>query len=1676
MKKGIFTLIGIIVISLSLMSQQPKFEWANSFTGTNVIGGYALDFDQYGNVYSVGFFMGTVDFDPGLGQYALTSNGSADIYISKLDSSGNFVWAKSIGGTGDDRANSIAADSIGNLYITGEFTGNVDFNPNPGTTNLSSNGQSDIFILRIDWDGNLVWAKNIGGTSYDIGKGIAQNNLGEIVCVGSFESYMDFDPGPGSYILPSSGGEDAFILKLTSTGTYVWGKSIAGLSDIAATGIDFDINNNIAISGYFVGTADFDPGFTTYDLTASGGSKAFVLRINSAGEFCWAKKIGTWNHCGGNDVAVDLNGNVYTTGYVGIQSSYKNQIYISKTDSSGIDQWTNFIHDANYYNSSRSYSVAVDISGNVYITGIYQYYTDFDPGTGTYILNAVNSDDIFICKLNTLGNFEWARSIGGQGIDQGVGIKVDNNDNIYLTGMYAVAADFDPNLTVYNLSGSGTYKGFVLKLSQTVHPIAQFSASNTLITKGDTANFFDQSLNNPVSWHWNFGDGTTSNLENPTHIYQDPAAYTVTLIASDSIKGDTLILEKYLKVMDHTPPYTWAKSIGGSSSDLVKASAVDAAGNFFHTGGFYGTVDFDPGAGISNLTSNGNTDIYITKVSPAGDFLWAKKIGGTNYENGECISIDNEGYVIVTGNFTGTVDFDPGPGTNYITSSNTGTFILKLDSLGNHVFAKGISSNWAYNFAMCTDNMNNIYITGRFSVQTDFDPSAGTSIINPTGVEDVYVCKFSESGAFVWAKNFGGSSATTSCYGIGVDANQNVYITGWFKGTVDFDPGSGSFNLTSDYLPIFYDIFITKLNSNGEFVWAKSIGEEGQSEIAVSIEIDSQDNIYLAGGFGSTVDFDPDTGVYELSTSTSSTDAFLLKLDSNGSFNWVRSYGSYNAKSCEALTIDDSDNIYSTGYFEHTTNFYYAIDTFELTSSGQYDVFVCKHDPTGHLLWATKLGGTSTEKAYTVSVHNQGGVYVAGTFYGVSDFDPGPAFNYLGSNGDNDIFTLKLTQPEHLDAHFSSSHTIAVIGQNIQFMDNSYGAPLTWLWNFGDGTTDTLQNPFHIYQTPGTYTVSLTVSDSSLTDSIVKPDLITVQEPIVASFTVSDTLIDLGQMVNFTDQSSGSPTNWLWDFGDGTTSNLQSPVHYYQNADTFSVSLIASNSLSSDTIIYPDYLQVIDTIPFPLPWTYTQTSGNHIILFAAGTPVLIDNVPLSPGDFVGVFYDDNGLLKCGGYTEYTTDIFPVTAWGDDNTTSTKDGFAANESFHWKCWRMSDGLETDLTATYDLYFPNQGNFFTNGMSAVVSLEGSAPSVTEQQIIVLSGTWSMFSTYIQPVLPDIEDVLNQIVGNVIIVKDGNGMSFWPQYGVNLIGNITPGEGFQIKMTISDTLIIEGSVILPDTVSIELPVAWSILGYLRTAPASIVEMLSPVINQVIIVKDGNGMSYWPQYGVNLIGNMQPGQGYQIKMSSAQTLIYPANTIGSKIVIQPTSFSLPAIKNTGSNMTLGLQSKGLETGQEILVYSQSGLIVGAGLVQDGFTVITLWGDDETTPEIDGLAEGEEFIIKLTNGEFLTVNTWQEGDGKYGKNKISVAGNYTYKEDDLFSHIKIYPNPTDYKLYIDLGQSLPIGKLELINIYGQVLLEKEISNEYLVEMEIRHLPAGEYFVRVIVAGEQVFVEKVVKE
>ncbi|MCY7421432.1 MAG: SBBP repeat-containing protein [Chitinophagaceae bacterium] len=482
--KRVFTIISLLFFS-ALHAQNANLVWAKQMGSNNTDQGRAIATDALGNVYTTGYFLSIADFNPDpLVAFNLTPAGGNDIFVSKLDASGNFVWAKQFGGSNNDQGYALAVDASGNVYTTGSFLGTADFNPDPNVSYnlISAGGSNDIFISKLDASGNFVWAKQIGATANDQGSSITIDVLGNVLTTGYFAGTADFNPDPlvTNNLVSAAGTADIFISKLDASGNFVWAKQL-GTATAGDNGnaITTDALGNVYTTGYFSGTADFNPDpLAISNLVTAGSVDIFVSKLDASGNFVWAKQLGGNSGDIGYAIAVDAAGNVFTTGSFQGTADFNPDpvattnftavnfdVFISKLDASGNFVWAKQLGGTS---SEVGFSMALDASGNVYTGGYFQGTTDFNPDpviTNNFI--SAGQSDIFINKLDAAGNFLLTKQFGGIAIDQGLGVALDASGNMYATGFFSGTADFNPDpLVTNNFISAGASDIFVVKLSQ----------------------------------------------------------------------------------------------------------------------------------------------------------------------------------------------------------------------------------------------------------------------------------------------------------------------------------------------------------------------------------------------------------------------------------------------------------------------------------------------------------------------------------------------------------------------------------------------------------------------------------------------------------------------------------------------------------------------------------------------------------------------------------------------------------------------------------------------------------------------------------------------------------------------------------------------------------------------------------------------------------------------------------------------------------------------------------------------------------------------------------------------------------------------------------------------------------------------------------------------------------
>ncbi|MDD2799639.1 MAG: T9SS type A sorting domain-containing protein [Bacteroidales bacterium] len=440
----------------------------------------------------------------------------------------------------------------------------------------------------------------------------------------------------------------------------------------------------------------------------------------------------------------------------------------------------------------------------------------------------------------------------------------------------------------------------------------------------------------------------------------------------------------------------WVKSYGGVADENFSVTAKDATGNLFVATRFSGTCDFNPNPNkTANLTTSGAVSVGISKFDANGNFLWVKGVEGPSTEV-KALTIDKEGNILFGGFFgtstegTATTDFNPDP-----------------------TQATNLIPGYLYS----DYEKRNLYFN------------------------DGYVCKWDNNGNFVWVKQFTGA-LNEEVYELKTDEANNVILTGHFYGfagvTVDCNPDTvDEFKLVAD--TDYGAQFITKLDADGKFVWAKKLDGTGVKYIT-DIDVDNANNYYFSGYFGNTLDADPGAGVVTLTSQTwdsngGKSDDFIIKLAENGDFVLAKSFGDVtNSDYLSGICVDkQTGEMYVGGFFTGTMK----INTLLQPSNGSYDPFIAKFDASGNIVWFKNWGGTKYDTFIGMDRDDAGNIFTTGMFSEVADMDPGAAVLNFTSAGNYEAYINKFDKDGNL-----------VWAKQVGGMGNDWGNSVTAL---GDG-------------------------------------------------------------------------------------------------------------------------------------------------------------------------------------------------------------------------------------------------------------------------------------------------------------------------------------------------------------------------------------------------------------------------------------------------------------------------------------------------------------------------------------------------------------------------------------------------------------------------------------------------
>lgn len=473
------------------LTYPPKFSWSKNAGGSGRDIGWCICTDDLDNAIIAGGFEDSLV----LNNTTLKSNGSGDIIIAKYDASGGLVWAQSMGGVGNDIAYGITSDKDGNIYITGLFTGSINFGKIKLTT--TSNSNWDVFVAKLDSRGKVQWAKQTDGNSYVIGKAIALDNSNNVIVTGVFWYSANFSPYNLSGVM-----YDVFIAKYDRiSGKVIWAKSAGGPLIDYCHDVTTDGNDNILITGIFEGK----PSFGSIGLAGNQGEgdyDLFLAKYNSDGKALWAKQANGFfndNLISGFDYGLYLGGSISTDSMddILICGSFSETVSFDTITLSSAGNFDAFLAkysvDGNIIWAKRAGGRLDDYgwgmntlkNGNSVLTGGFRDIANFGPLT----LTSRGNEDIFVAEYDSTGHVLWIKQGGGKESDRGYDVSSDNKGNILISGYSIDTAHFDET----TLLGEGSFDIFIAELvkEQTISP--KISGSVTYYSNANSVS--DATLN-----------------------------------------------------------------------------------------------------------------------------------------------------------------------------------------------------------------------------------------------------------------------------------------------------------------------------------------------------------------------------------------------------------------------------------------------------------------------------------------------------------------------------------------------------------------------------------------------------------------------------------------------------------------------------------------------------------------------------------------------------------------------------------------------------------------------------------------------------------------------------------------------------------------------------------------------------------------------------------------------------------------------------------------------------------------------------------------------------------------------------------------------------------------------------------------------------------------------------
>ena len=486
-------------------------------------------------------------------------------------------------------------------------------------------------------------------------------------------------------------------------------------------------------------------------------------------------------------------------------------------------------------------------------------------------------------------------------------------------------------------------------------------------------------------------------------------------------------------------------------------------------------------------------------------------------------------------------------------------------------------------------------------------------------------------------------------------------------------------------------------------------------------------------------------------------------------------------------------------------------------------------------------------------------------------------------------------------------------------------------------------------------------------------------------------------------------------------------------------------------------LNIVNNDPdFHFQLDVSNTANSTSVIIPLENVPSIDGIPLVVGDEVGVF-TPRGL--CAGAAKWDNNNMIIIVWGDDSIEDGIRGFQNGEVYTFKLWIASGDSEHFVVVDYALtYTVDTGTYenlsivyATNGWTVIDSMFGKSTSLL---FIPLDLGWNQISSNIIPTDSTLTTIFSPVIDDVIIVKNGKGEVFWPEFDIDQITNWQIADGYQVKMKNEGEIIISGIDASNEDISITLlENTWHLISYFGVADLSPELAFLNILSDLNMVKDGNGKVFWPDFNVDQIKGMKIGEGYWIHNSAAAIFNYTiaAPKISAVHSEQNTQHFKP-LSTTDNNATILIKAESVPTfgvtplkpGDEIGVFTRDGFCAGAGVWDNTNMAITVWGDDAVSSDTDGMMSGEVYRFRLWDSnsgkEYDAVATYESGDSLYAVNSLVILESLSgvtptvVEETHKIQTITLsqnYPNPFNASTTIFF--SLPDERHVTVKLYNSL-------------------------------------------